>query len=65
MFEELKDVLSSDEQALEYINRVAKLNSPNGDIYEGKSADEILTEIDNKPKTTGCNQRSGRYTVCL
>lgn len=48
MFEELKDVLSSDEQALEYINRVAKLNSPNGDIYEGKSADEILTEIDNK-----------------
>ncbi|MDE5977307.1 MAG: ATP-binding protein [Turicibacter sp.] len=43
-----KELLSGDEEALAYINRVAKLNSPNGDVYEGKSAEEVLVEIDNK-----------------
>lgn len=39
-------MLADNEEALEFLNRMAKLNSPNGDIYEGKTADEVLTEID-------------------
>lgn len=48
MFKELNQLMTSDHEAFEYLNRMAELNSPNGDIYEGKSAGEILTEIDNQ-----------------
>lgn len=45
-FIEVAEQLASDKEALEYVERMAKLNSPNGDIYGGKTADEVLIEID-------------------
>lgn len=49
MFKSIGESLNENSEALEFLNRMAKLNSPNGDIYDGgKKADEILTEIDSK-----------------
>ncbi len=49
MFKSLGEVLISDGEAFEYLKRMAELNSPNGDVYDGgRNADEILTEIDSK-----------------
>lgn len=45
---EVAEQLASDKEALEYVERMAKLNSPNGDVYGGKAADEVLLEIDAK-----------------
>ena len=42
MFKSIGESLAESSDALEFLNRMAKLNSPNGDIYEGgKKADEI------------------------
>lgn len=55
---EIGDLLTSNSEAVEFLNRMAQLNSPNGDIYGGKSADEILSEIDHqrayKPDVYDC-----------
>lgn len=48
MLRNTQDLVASDKEVLEYVERMAKLNSPNGDIYGGKSADEVLIEIDSK-----------------
>ena len=49
MFKSLSEALNENSEALEFLNKMAKLHSPNGDIYDGgKSADEILSEIDSK-----------------
>ena len=48
MLNSTQELIASDQEALEYVERMAKLNSPNGDVYEGKSADEVLIEIDSK-----------------
>ena len=43
-----QELIASDQEVLEYVERMAKLHSPNGDVYGGKSADEVLIEIDSK-----------------
>lgn len=49
MFKSLGEALISSGEAFEYLKRMAELNSPNGDVYEGgRNVDEILTEIDSK-----------------
>ena len=49
MFKSIGESLTENSEALEFLNRMAKLHSPNGDIYDGgRNADEILTEIDSK-----------------
>lgn len=48
MLRNTQELIESDQEALEYVERMAKLNSPNGDVYGGKSADEVLIEIDSK-----------------
>ena len=49
MFKSIGASLTENSEALEFLNRMAKLHSPNGDIYDGgRNADEILTEIDSK-----------------
>ncbi len=48
MLRNTQELIASDQEALEYVERMAKLNSPNGDVYGGKSADEVLIEIDSK-----------------
>lgn len=48
MLNSTQELIASDQEVLEYVERMAKLNSPSGDIYGGKSADEVLIEIDSK-----------------
>ncbi len=43
-----QELIANDQAVLEYEERMAKLHSPNGDVYGGKSADEVLIEIDSK-----------------
>lgn len=70
MFKSIGESLAESSEALEFLNRMAKLNSPNGDIYDGgKKADEILTEIDSKRlyRPTGydcsiCGNKGGKTT---
>lgn len=69
-FKEVAEQLTSDQEALEYVERMAKLHSPNGDVYGGKSADEALIEIDSNRmyKPNGaydcpiCGNKGGRST---
>ncbi len=35
MFKSIGESLNENSEALEFLNRMAKLNSPNGDIYDG------------------------------
>lgn len=67
-FKTIGELLEDNSEEMSYMERMARLNSPNGDIYGGKSAEEILLEIDGSRvyKTKGgfncdlCGNKGGK-----